>query len=84
LDPSIEQKNTSSNYRFLRMTDSRVVAVISDDEEDEQQEEEEVDEVGEEDVEEPDWLPDGWSMEVYRTDDATINKVLICSFSSIT
>jgi hypothetical protein len=27
------------------------------------------DEVGDEDMEELDWLPDGWSMEVYCTDD---------------
>jgi hypothetical protein len=37
LDPSIDKKNTSSIYRFLRMTDPHVVVVISDDEEDEQQ-----------------------------------------------
>jgi hypothetical protein len=41
LDPNIEKKNTSSNYRFLIMTDPRVVAVISDDEEDEKQQQQE-------------------------------------------
>lgn len=26
-------------------------------------------------VEPPDWLPDGWIMEVYRAEDGTINRV---------
>jgi len=30
-------------------------------------------------AEPPDWLPDGWIMEVYREEDGTINRVYLIS-----
>ncbi|TVU30092.1 hypothetical protein EJB05_21698, partial [Eragrostis curvula] len=61
---------------------SRIVVVISDDEEDEPQVMAQGVEV-EQDVESeiPDWLPDGWVMETYRTDDGTINTYYVSPVS---
>ena len=43
--------------------------------EEEEEEEEDIEAL----AEPPDWLPDGWIMEVYREEDGTINRVYLIS-----